>query len=69
LETILILIITALVFGLFFLVFFLKETPKDQPARFHTCGDCNCHRSDSSVKRTTEPAAEEKPCHCDSAGV
>ena len=69
-EIILVLIVTALVFGLFFLVFFIKGTAKDRPARFHTCGKCNCQGGESRADPLTHqaPAAKEQPCRSTGAG-
>lgn len=67
LETILLLLITAVVFGLFFLVFLLKGTSAEKPARFHTCGDCDCHRSKPRSNLTTLSKSPDEPCRSDPA--
>lgn len=71
LDTILLLVVTALVFGLFFLVFLLKGASKDRPVRFHNCGNCNCQRSESreGVINLEVPAGQEKPCRSEPSDV
>lgn len=68
-ETILVLAVAAMVFGLFFLVFMLKGTSKDRPARFHTCGKCNCHGSETLANRQDGSTAKEEPCHSNPSGI
>ncbi|KPJ78924.1 MAG: hypothetical protein AMJ54_01335 [Deltaproteobacteria bacterium SG8_13] len=62
--------VTALVFGIFFLVFFLKDSSKDRPARFHTCGNCKCHGSANPTDLISHRVGtgKEKPCGSDSPG-
>jgi hypothetical protein len=71
LETILLLVATALVFGVFFLVFLLRKPSSDRPARFHNCGSCNCgndgHRGDFTDLHTAPEKKE--PCRNDPAHV
>ena len=71
LETILLLVVTALAFGLFFLVFLLKDTSSEQPARFHNCGSCNCQKSERRADAIdlNKSSGKEKPCHSDPARI
>ncbi len=64
-EILFLLVGTALVFGLFFLVFILKGTANDQPARFHTCGNCSCHRSENPADHSVQLSADREPCRSD----
>ena len=71
LETILLLVATALVFGVFFLVFLFRQSSSDQPARFHNCGSCNCRNGGHHGDVIDLHAASEKkePCRKDPARI
>ena len=69
LETILLIVVTAGVFGLFFLVFLFKGTTSEPSERFHSCAKCNCHKNDTSKNPTGAAAATAEPCRADPGGT
>ena len=70
-ETIVLLVATVLVFGVFFLVFLLREPSSERPARFHNCGSCNCHNGGrhGDVNDLHTASQKKEPCRNDPAHV
>ena len=70
-ETIVLLVASALVFGIFFLVFLSRKPTSDRPVSFHSCGSCNCrnggHHGDA-IDLHTAPEKKE-PCRNDPAHI
>jgi|GEM_PF-1966082 len=57
-EIILVLVAAMVVFGLYFLVFFIKQ--KSAGRKIHTCAQCNCERSRIESERSRATLKERQ---------